>query len=455
MKTIYNFIALAAISFAFGANAGKFTLPEYQTITLKNGLTLALMEQHEVPLINVDVRVKSGAINSKTLGLAEVTAEALMFGSDKLSKTEIEQQVDFIGANLATWSGKEQSGVSASFLAKDQQTMLPLINSVLRKPQFNQDDLAKYLPRYASQIEQQSESPKQVIGDYFNRLIYGNSPYAMQTSATKDSLKAINQAAIKAYYQQNYQPANTVVAVVGDFDSKQMQQQLTELFGSWQNTEQVAANNIKQIAANNKAQVMLVDKNDAIETTFRIGSKGISRNNPDYVAVTVVNTILGGRFTSWLNTELRTNSGLSYGARSTFNAYKNDGSFYMSSFTKVDTTEQALDLALTTYQRLWHQGIDDKTLASAKAYIKGQFPPDYESPAQLANLLADMMVFNIDKSFINNFSENVDALTVAKAKTIINQYFPKDNLQFVLVGKADAIRDIAKKYGEVTETSIN
>ncbi|NNG27361.1 MAG: insulinase family protein, partial [Ignavibacteriaceae bacterium] len=170
--------------------------------------------------------------------------------------------------------------------------------------------------------------------------------------------------------------------------------------------------------------------------------------------IQVINTIFGGRFTSWLNDELRVNAGLTYGARSSFYNYKNAGTFFISTFTATETTIEAIDLALEVLNQLHTEGVDEETLTSAKNYLKGQFPPKYETSGELADLLTTMHFYGLDDSYINDFEKNVDAMTVDKAKELIAKYFPKENLQFVLIGKADEIRDQVKKYGEVVEKSI-
>jgi predicted Zn-dependent peptidase len=163
---------------------------------------------------------------------------------------------------------------------------------------------------------------------------------------------------------------------------------------------------------------------------------------------------LGGRFTSWLNDELRVNSGLTYGARSSFGSFKEGGKFVISTFTKNESTEEAVDLALKTYGRMHGQGIDEATLESAKNYVQGQYPPRYETAGSLASLLTDMYWYGFDENFINTFQEKVGKLDVAEANRIANTYFPKENLQFVLIGKAEDLRELAKKWGEVTEKEI-
>jgi zinc protease len=225
------------------------------------------------------------------------------------------------------------------------------------------------------------------------------------------------------------------------------------LFGSWKGkTPSSVTPALPQ--KEREAQVLLVNKGDAKESTFMIGGPGIRYSNPDFTAVSVVNTILGGRFTSWLNSELRVNSGLTYGARSRFDAKQLGGGFYISSFTQTATTTEAIDLAIDTYQRLWLQGIDKATLESAKSYVKGQFPPNYETSSQLSGLLSRMFIYGFDESFINTFARQVNQLNEEGVKQIIEKYFPKESLQFVVIGKSDDIRDKVKKYGKLIETDI-
>ena len=168
----------------------------------------------------------------------------------------------------------------------------------------------------------------------------------------------------------------------------------------------------------------------------------------------VINTVFGGRFTSWLNDELRVNTGLTYGARSNFTRLKNSGSFGISTFTATKNTEAAIDKSIEVLNRLHEKGIDQETLTSARNYVKGGLPPKYETSGQLSGLLTSMFWYGFDESFINNFQKNVDELNVEKSKAIIARHFPKNNLQFVLVGKAADIKKIAEKYGKVTVVEI-
>ena len=369
-------------------------------------------------------------------------------------KAEIDQKTEFVGASLNTPGGKDVAKLTSSFAVKDQDLLFDIIHDVLTAPTFNQTEFDKYKTRTLLQLTQQKESPRQVIGNYFGRMVYDSHPYANPVSGTPASVSGISASDARQFYQQHYTTDRAAIAIVGDFSTAEMKKRITDLFGGWKTAKATAPQLTTPTLAFDKSRVLLVNKDDARETTFLIGGKGIARNNPDFIPVEVVNTILGGRFTSWLNDALRVNSGLTYGAGSRFSTYRNSGTFAVSTFTKNSSTFEALDLALVVLDSLHRTGIDAKTLSSAKNYVKASFPPNYESANELANLLTDMYSQGFDESFINNFQKNVDGLTVDRTRQIIDQYFPKNNLQFVLVGKASELRDKAKKYGAVTEKEI-
>jgi zinc protease len=435
--------------------APAFQFPAYEKVQLDNGLTIYLLEQHEVPLMTVNVTVKAGAILDSKAGLANLTAQSLMLGAGNQNKAQVSQTVDFLGASLNVAGDLEASALQATFMAKDRDTMLNLVQATLLKPAFASADFAKLQQRQLQALENARQSPRDVIEPYFRRLNYGNHPYGNAVEGDINSVKQISLDDVKAFYQANYQPAQTAIAVVGDFDAKQMKKQLNSLFGSWKNTRQVANNKLAATpAAASHAEVLLVNKSDAIETTFVIGGPGVAQDNPDYVGISVINTVLGGRFTSWLNDELRVNSGLTYGARSAFSRFGESGLFAISTFTAKENTQAALDLAMKTYQRLWQQGLDQATLDSAKAYVKGQFPPRFETNAALAGLLGDMYVYGFNEDYINSFQQKVDSLTLEESKRLIAQYFPQQNLKFVMIGQAQTIAPIAAKFGKVTQVDI-
>jgi predicted Zn-dependent peptidase len=458
MKQMIRYFLLLLVT-SFGATAfgqsGAFKLPAYEKTVLKNGLTVYLMEQHEVPTITVSAVMPAGAIYDKAQnGLATMTASALMTGTAKMTKSKLEEELDFVGASVNAYASKESAGLSARFASKDREKVLGIIRDVLLTPTFDEKEFEKEKALLIAGLEQAKESPRNVIGNYFDQLTYGSHVYSNPESGRVATVAKLTAADARRFYKSNYIPNGSAIAIVGDFNTKEMKAKLESLFGSWAKGTPPANTANESLQPASSARVLLVNKGDAKETTFIIGGPGVPRSNPDYVAMEVVNTVFGGRFTSWLNDELRVNTGLTYGANSSFSRLKNAGSFRISTFTATKNTEAAMDKAIEVLNKLHTTGIDEKTLTSAKNYVKGGLPPRYETSGQLAGLLTSMFWYGFDESFINNFQKNVDELTVEKAKAIVAKYYPKNNLQFIMIGNAEAIRKIAAKYGTVTETDI-
>jgi zinc protease len=458
MKTIFNIrlitiVSTALFSLVSIANAAEFNLPKYEKMVLNNGLTIYLMKQDEVPLVDVVAIVKAGAVNDNKAGLAQMTANNLLLGTTSLNRHEFQQKLDFIGAQTSSSAALEYSVISASLASKDIDIVLPILRDVLRYPAFDQGEFEQQKSRYLASLERQKESPRVKVEQFFNALLYADHAYANTVSGTVDSVKNITLKDVKGFHETWFSPRNSALIVTGDIDPKAMVKKLKMLFGEWEG-EKIVTKVSSTLPIPNKATVLLVNKSDATESTFLIGGPGIKRSNPDFVAVSVINTILGGRFTSWLNDELRVNSGLTYGARSSFSSNKEGGDFTISTFTRTGTTIDAIDLALKTYAKLWDQGIDADTLDSAKSYVKGQFPPRYETSSDIAFLLAEMFVYDFDEAFINTFTEQVNKLNVERSKEVIAKYFPKENMQFVIVGKAVDIREQVKQYGKLIEVDI-
>ncbi len=441
---------LSTIGFA------QFKLPKYEVVTLDNGLTIYLMEKKDVPVISFSAVFDAGAVRDGASGWASFTAEALKFGTNNYNKDQIDSIFNFYGSSLNTYARLDYSGLYSEFMKDDLDKLLPVIKDVITNPTFPEEEIVKRKQRWVAELDQAKESPRQVIGSYYNRFLFGESPYGNPIDGTKKTIEQIDRAKISDFYLKNIRSKNCAIAVVGDFVSSKMKEELVKYLADWHVTTPYLINELEVNQKELKeSAVYLINKDNATETTFMIGGFGVPMSNQEQIQIDVINTILGGRFTSWLNDELRVNAGYTYGARSRFASYKTAGSFYISTYTATKNTEPAIDLALKTYNRLFEKGIDEATLKSAKNYVKGQFPPDYETAGSLAGFLTQKFIYGLEDSYINDFEKTVDGMTVESANEIIKKYFPKDNLQFVLIGKADEIRDIAKKYGKVIEKNID
>lgn len=453
------FILLFAASSAAPVRAedGALKLPPFRKVKLPNGLTVLLMEQHEVPIISFNFIIKAGAVADPAgkEGLASLTAGLLRKGTRSRSADQISSELDFVGGTMDATANYDYSNGFAEFVKKDIGKGLDLFSDVLLNAAFPPEEVTKLLKQRADAIKAAKDQPRAVIEHYFNAYLYGNHPYARPDSGDERSLGTISRDDVVKFYQTYYAPASAILAIVGDFNTAEMERLLTDKFSAWSGKATAAANVPEPVPFTGR-KLLLIDKPDATQTFYQIGNIGISRTNPDRVYVQVINTLFGGRFTSMLNSALRIQSGLTYGARSTFTQRRAAGPFAISTFTPNATTEKAMDMTLDVLKRLHDKGITEEELKSAKSYLKGQFPPTIETSDQLAALLTQLEFYGLDESDVNNYYAKIDAMTMTDATRVIKQYFPMDNLVFVLIGKASDIQEVAKKYApKLDAKSIN
>jgi zinc protease len=435
------------------ANSDGLKLPPYKKVKLKNGMTILLMEQHEVPLVSFSFIVKAGSVAdpSGKEGLAALTAGLLRKGARARTADQISAELDFIGGQISSNAGADYTIGRAEFVKKDINKGLDLLADVMLNPSFPQDEVTKLIKQSVDGIISTKDQVEGVIGLYFNAYLYGKHPYGRPANGDEKSLASITRDDVLKFYQTYYTPSNVILAAAGDFDSAEMEKLLLEKFGPWP-AKNPPAINLPEAAPQQGRRLLLVDKPDSTQTYYQIGNLGIARDNPDRIYINVLNTLFGGRFTSMLNDGLRVSSGLTYGARSSFEQRKSRGPFFISTFTSNENTEKAVDMTLDILKQLREKGITEEDLKSAKNYIKGQFPPQIETNDQLAGLIAQLEFFGLDERDINEYYAKIDAMTLADAQRVIKQYFPLENLVFVLIGKSGEIERVAKKYAPKIDT---
>lgn len=445
--------ALLGLSLACPATGQTLKLPPHEKVMLKNGMTVLLMHKPGVPMVSFEVIVKAGSVEDPAgeEGLASVTAGLLRKGTAKRSAQQFSEDLDFIGASFSADAGSDFTSIAAECLTKDLDRGLDLLSDAMLHPAFPQAEVDKLISQGIDGVKAAKDDAQSVALLYYYGYLFGKHPYGRPDGGDELSLARIKRDAIVKFYEANYAPGNTLLAVAGEFDEAQMKVKLEQAFGGWTAkgrtpTAMAAPQPVKV------KKLLLIDKPDSTQTFFAFGNIGTAVNDPDRVAIRVVNTIFGGRFTSQLNEALRVESGLTYGAESFFDSRKEPGAFVIYSYTKNETTVQAIDLALKVLDKLHKEGVTPEELASAKAYIKGQFPPSLETSGQLARRIVSNEFYGLNDDEINQLEARIDAVTPAMAKQAIAKHFPEDSLVFLLIGKASEIAPAVEKYAGRQDT---
>lgn len=448
-------VALAAL-ISVAAPCPAIELPRTREVRLPNGTLVILAEKHEVPLIAFHALIRGGALADPAgkEGIAELTGGLLRKGAGSRTAQEIAALVDGLGADINTGSGPEGSYVSGEFMSRDQTIMLDLLADVLRRPKFPADEFEKLKAQSIDALTAEKDDPPSVLGEYALAFLYGAHPYGRPVDGDEATLKGLSHDDVLGYYRANYGGDRLILSVVGDFSSQAMESKIRAKFADWPAPKSPVPQ-APAVARRAGRRVLLVDKPDATQSYFWIGNVGVARVDPDRVPLDVANTAYGGRFTSILNTALRIEGGLTYGASLRAPRFTQPGPIAVVSFTKTESTGKAVDVALQTFAAVRRAGIDSTTLISAKSYMIGQYPPRLETEDQIAGAYADLAFYGLGRDELEQYTDRVARTGVGDVKRVIQRvYPPAEDLTFVFIGNAAAIRAAVKKYGPVTEVKI-
>jgi predicted Zn-dependent peptidase len=449
-------ILLAGLA-AASALAQDVTLPEFERVELDNGAVLILTHKPDVPMVSVTAMIRGGAVADPDglNGLAALFAALLDKGAGDRNAAEFAETVDSSGGYLAAAANLEDITISGQFLARDAGLMVELLGDMLMRPALDADELDKLRGRSINFILAAKDTNLNALLSVYGRaFLFGEHPYGNPVDGSETTLTSITHADLVDYYEQQVGADRLIVSVAGDFDAAAMRAQLEETFGNWR----AAAGELPEVEslpAGTGRRVLLIDKPGATQTYFWIANIGVSRNFEQRASLDLANTVFGGRFTSMLNTALRVDSGLTYGAGSRLLRPARPGSVEIISYTRTEATVEALDIALAVLERLRDGGIDEDMLQSARNYILGQFPPTVETAAQVAGQLAALEAYALDIGYINHYGTELMAATTESVAAVIDSVYPEaEDVVLLLLGDAEQIREAATQYGPVTEMAI-
>jgi predicted Zn-dependent peptidase len=417
-------------------------LPPVQKQKLSNGLEVWVVEQHEVPIaqINLIVRAGSAADPAGKYGAASMTANMLDEGAAGRSALDLADAVEFLGAQLSTSSTFDYSAVRLSVPVSKLAEGLPLMADVVIRPSFPADELERLRKERLTRLLQARDDPAAIIDIAFPRLVFGDKHrYGTAAAGGTSEVKAMTLDDVRAFHNTLYRPENSTLLVVGDVTPGAVMPLLEKAFGNWKPTGSGAkAAPVPAAAQLTKRQIYIIDKPGAAQSQIRIGWVGVPRSTPDYPTLQVLNTILGGSFTSRLNTNLRETHGYAYGAFSGFEERISPGAFSARAGVQTDKTAEALKEFFNEFTAIL-KPIPGEELEKAKNYVALGFPAEFESTGDLAQKLEEQVVHGLPDEYFPSYIRSVVQVTGPGVEKAATQYIQPDKFAVVVVGDRKAI----------------
>jgi zinc protease len=436
---------------------GGVHVPAHERFVLENGIKLIIVPRSDVPLVAFNAALRGGSLGDQPAkpGVASLLAGLLEKGAGKRDAFAFADAVEGVGGSFSAGANAESISVRGQFLARDQGLMLELLADALLRPRFDSEELDALRARHIEMIKAAKDAdPSELIGLYGRSFLFHGHPYGRPVIGSETSLAAITQHDVLDYYSTNFGADRLTLVFAGDVDPAWLRRMVSKLFGRW---KRVGTSVPPLVAAPRVRgrEVLLIDSPGAVQTHFWIGNVGVDRRYPQRAALDLVNTLYGGRFTSIINTELRIKSGLSYGARSGFARGTVPGEFAIHSFAEAENTGKALDLTLQTLGRLERDGVTAEMLESARAYVLGQYPLNFETAADWAAALGEIELYGLGPEYIDNYGPALRNVTLQDTRQVIDEAFPSpDALAIVLVGDAAKIREQVAGYGAITDMTL-
>ncbi|HTB18562.1 MAG TPA: pitrilysin family protein [Bryobacteraceae bacterium] len=435
----------------------RVKIPKPTEITLPNGLTVMVLEDHRLPLVTARLSILgAGALNdpADVPGLANITATMLKEGTRTRSSKQIAEQTEELGAMIGAQApfASETATFTASGLSDNASQWIALASDILLNPSFPEDELNKLKQRTKIQLQQQRSTAGFLMQERFSRAVYGNHPAAV-TSPTLAALDKITPAMLAEWHATRYVPENAILGVAGDITPAQVTQMFSALPAWKAGSSKVALPKATKPASGR--QIFLVDRPGSVQTDVEIGNIAINRMDADYVPMVVMDRIVGGGASARLFMNLREVHGYTYGAYSALVARRYAGPWIAEGSMRTDATGGAMTEFMNEINRIRDKPVPEKELEETKRSIVASFALTLERPTELLDYAIALKVYNLPADYWDTYPAKIMAITAEQVQRVARKYIVPDDLQIVAVGDAAKLKPVLDKYGSVQVFDTN
>lgn len=424
--------------------APALTVPTVRASRLASGAALKVVEQRELPLVHIALQFAGGGrLDNTQPGLASFVATMIREGAGSRDANALQAELAYLGATLSAGTDWDNTTVTLRVAKRNLDAALDLMADVVLRPTFAAADVRRQRDLRLAGLLQQKDQPRTLATMAFNRAMFpAGHPYRQSLGGDSASTATLDSATVRAFHEGAYRPLRATFTVVGDIDEADARARLDRRFGRWalRGAERRPAPVLVNATRGTARRVILVDKPGAAQSVIMIGAPGLERTSPDYATIQVMNTILGGSFSSRLNTNLRETKGYTYGANSGFQWRPLPGAFLASSDVRTDVTDSSLVEFFKEIRNIRDKLVGDDELARAQAYIALGIPGDLESTAQIAGQITALALFNLPLTWLQEYVTAVNAVTATDVQRVARRYVPDDVATIIVVGDLAKVR---------------
>ena len=429
----------------------KITLPRAQETELSNGARLMVLEDHRAPAISFQILIMGagGYYDPPDLpGLAAATASLMDEGTATRTSEQIAQTLDTMAASVsvAANEGSQIATLSGSALSDQMDEALALASDILQHPKFADEEIDRYKARTRAALEEQRGDPDFLAQERYSKAIYGSHP-AASMGVSKESLEKIARDALVSFHRTQYVPDYSIIGVAGDITLAEARTKFEAALKGWDKSGKPRPGVVNPPDAG-PAKVFIVNRNASVQTKYMLGQQAIDRTSPDYDALQVMNTILGGS-NGRLFRELREVKGYTYGVYSAVRALRYRGDWRASMDVRTDVSEPSLHDLMAELAKMRDQAVPAAEFKDAQRSMTASFALSLESPSEVLNLYIIRQLYNLTPDYWDRYPDRINAITPAQVQAVARKYLDPAKLQIVAVGDTPKIEASLRKFGPV------
>ena len=433
----------------------KFQLPRSERVQLENGMIVYLLQDHELPIVNLSAYLNAGSIYEppEKVGLAALTGATLRSGGTvKTPPGQLDRELEFMASSIESSINADHANVSLTTLTSNLDRTLALFAEIMTQPVFDPVRMELAKSHAIEGIRRENDDPKAVASRELSKAIYAGHPLGrIPTIAT---VNAISREDMISFQKRYFYPANTIVAVSGDFDREKLLRSLERLFAGWPN-QQAPFPTVPDPSEELSPAVLHVQK-ELNQSVIRMGHLGIEKNNPDLYAIKVLDYILGGGFTSRLTQEIRSNQGLAYNVDSYFETGRRfKGPFVAETETKSESTARAITLLRSIIAGMTQAEVSEQELTLAKDSIINSFIFGFERSSAVVNQQARLEFYGYPAGYFEKYRDNIARVTREDVLRVARKYLHPDAMRLVVVGDQKKFDQPLSLFGSVQEIKLN
>jgi predicted Zn-dependent peptidase len=425
-------------------------LGEFESFTMDNGLRVIVVENDKVPVVSFQMTLDIDPVmEGDAKGFVDLGGALLREGTASRSKAEIDEQIDFIGASLSTFS----TGLFGSSLSRHTETLLELMSDILLHPSFPEEELQRLVTQNISALATVRSDANAMARNVATAVTYGpEHPYGEIT--TEESLRQVDIGRIQDYYKTYFRPNVAYMVVVGDITAERARQLLERYFSAWEPAE-VPRHTYPTPQPPPGRRVAFAERAGAIQSVVTVTYPvKLSPGHPDAIKASVMNTILGGSFTSRLMQNLREDKGYTYGARSGLSTDRLVGRFTAGTEVRNSVTDSTLVEIFSEMQRLIEEPIAAEDLQMIKNYMTGTFARSLESPRTMAGFALNIARYNLPEDYYATYLEKLNDVSPEDIREVAATYLKPDNAVIVVAGNRDEVVDQLVRFSATGEVEL-